>query len=173
MTEAKRAERLKRNIARLNSCALHEFQWRDDVKRAVERKRRMEEETGVSLGVRVPIWCRCKNCGGKVSLQYAGGYMDAVKQMKKQSQQADEEERARRQAAVRKANQKEYISAEQFRSARREARLTLKEAADLAGITPAELNAYENEREPFPPEIYRGVITEFLNYRFDGEEGET
>lgn len=90
-----------------------------------------------------------------------------------QQRRADEEERARRQAAAHEANLKEYISAEQFRSARREARMTLKEAADLAGVTPAELSAYENEREPFPPDIYRGVITEFLNYRFDGEEGET
>lgn len=89
-----------------------------------------------------------------------------------QKRRADEEGRARRQAAAREANLKEYISAEQFRSARREARLTLKEAADLAGVTPAELSAYENEREPFPPDIYRGVITEFLNYRYK-EEGET
>lgn len=81
-----------------------------------------------------------------------------------QKRRAEEEERARRQAAARAANRKEFISAEQFRSTRREARMTLKEAADLAGVTPAELSAYETEREPFPPEIYRGVMTEFLNY---------
>lgn len=82
----------------------------------------------------------------------------------------DEEERARRKAAARAANQKEFISAEQFRSARREARMTLKEAADLAGISTAELSAYETEREPFPPDIYRGVITEFLNCNIEEEE---
>ena len=82
-----------------------------------------------------------------------------------QQRRADEEERARRQATAREANQKEYISAEQFRSTRCEARMTLKEAADLAGVTPAELSAYESEREPFPPGIYRGVMTEFLNRR--------
>lgn len=81
-----------------------------------------------------------------------------------QKRRAGEEERARRQATARAANRKEFISAEQFRSTRREAGMTLKEAADLAGVTPAELSAYETEREPFPPEIYRGVMTEFLNY---------
>lgn len=80
-----------------------------------------------------------------------------------QRRRADEEERARRQAAAHEANQKEFISAEQFRSTRRESKTTLKAAADLAGITPAELCAYEHEREPFPPEIYRGVMAEFLN----------
>ena len=72
-------------------------------------------------------------------------------------------EQARRQAANRKANAEQFINATAFRAYRIEAQIKLKEAADMAGITSAQLSAYENEREPFPKKIYIELMTIFLN----------
>lgn len=72
-------EKAFRNAARIKSCKLHDFDW----KKAIADHKARQEELGVILGVRPVIMCRCKNCGGKISVLYAGAYMDAVEHMKK------------------------------------------------------------------------------------------
>ena len=73
--------KLRRNKARIMGCRLHEFNWKEDMRRAIERKRAREEEAGVFVGISVPVFCRCKNCGGKAPLLYAAGYMEAITHM--------------------------------------------------------------------------------------------
>ena len=44
----------------------------------------MDEETGVVIGNIAPIiLCRCKNCGGKVPIDCAVGYMEALEHVSK------------------------------------------------------------------------------------------
>lgn len=71
-------EKAFRNAARIRSCRLHDFDW----KKAIADYKARQEKLGVVLGVRPVIMCRCKNCGGKISVLYAGAYMDAVEHMK-------------------------------------------------------------------------------------------
>lgn len=79
-------ERAWRNQARLKSCTIHEFDWRGAIKAERARRLARQEETGVIVNVRLPYICRCKNCGGKVLVEYAGAYMDGVKAALKQKE---------------------------------------------------------------------------------------
>ncbi len=71
-------KRAVKNAARINGCPLHDFDWRGAIKAEKNRRLAMQEETGIILNVRTPIYCRCKNCGGKISVLYAAAYMDGV-----------------------------------------------------------------------------------------------
>ena len=77
--QAEAQRRAKRNVARLRCCTVHDFDWKDAIQRAQASRKALEEETGVIVGVREIIWCRCKHCGGKVPTYYAVPYMDGVK----------------------------------------------------------------------------------------------
>lgn len=74
----------RRNRARILSCSLHSF----DCLGAVKREEEKLKKWGVYLLIPPEaINCRCKNCGGTMSLLYAAAYMDAVKHMGKQEEQ--------------------------------------------------------------------------------------
>lgn len=75
----KRAEEIRRNVLRIQSCKLHEF----DIVGAIKREKMKQEKFGVILGNVSSKWfiCRCKNCGGKMALWYAQPYMDARRAM--------------------------------------------------------------------------------------------
>lgn len=73
--QAKVQKRIARNAARLACCEVHDFDWQDAARRAKARKKAREDRYGVILGVREIVWCRCKNCGGKISIDYAVPYM--------------------------------------------------------------------------------------------------
>lgn len=77
--QVKLEKQIRRNAARLKGCTIHEFDCRAALRRAKARRAALEEETGVSLGLRPIVWCRCKHCGGKLTLEYAIPYMDGVK----------------------------------------------------------------------------------------------
>ncbi|QUO22942.1 hypothetical protein KFE18_05030 [Clostridiaceae bacterium Marseille-Q4143] len=73
----------KRNEARISSCKLHSF----DYKGAIEREREIQEKFGVIVPMLpMAIRCRCKNCGGTMSLMYAMPYMEALKHVKEQEE---------------------------------------------------------------------------------------
>lgn len=76
--QAKVQRQTSRNTARLHCCAVHEFDWKGAMQRARARRKALEEETGVIVGAREVVWCRCKYCGGKVPTYYAGPYMEGV-----------------------------------------------------------------------------------------------
>lgn len=70
-----------RNYYRLKSCRLHDFHWKEDIAKQREVKKRIDEKYGVIVNLPWPIRCRCKNCGGVISVYYAAPYMDAVDSM--------------------------------------------------------------------------------------------
>lgn len=70
-----------RNSEILKSCGIHEFELsaiKDTVKRA-----------GVINWTAAKS--KCKKCGGEVFALYAGGYMDAVRQLEKLNKEGREE----------------------------------------------------------------------------------
>lgn len=71
-----------------------------------------------------------------------------------------------RKRKVQNENFKNGVSAQYFAQKRREARLLLKEVSDHTGLSPAELSAYENEREPIPVDLYDRLTR--LSRRVDG-----
>lgn len=76
-------EKARRNKARITGCKLHSF----DCAGAVEREKRKQEEWGVSMPIPpIAIKCRCKNCGGVMSLVYAAPYMEALKHAREQEE---------------------------------------------------------------------------------------
>jgi len=76
MNRKKREAQSRRNLVRLKNCRLHNFDW----KRDIDRYKKRRDEAGVILGNFTPeIMCRCKNCGGKVLISCAVGYMEALK----------------------------------------------------------------------------------------------
>ena len=75
------AERERRNRARVKGCRLHSF----DCSGALEREKEKREKFGVSIPLfPIAIRCRCKNCGGTMSLMYAIPYMEALRHAHKQ-----------------------------------------------------------------------------------------
>nr|WP_325297134.1 hypothetical protein [uncultured Dysosmobacter sp.] len=74
----KEEEKARRNLARLKSCPLHDFDPETAMKEEAARRKANQEQTGVLLNVRLPYYCRCKNCGGKVRVEFAAIYMQAV-----------------------------------------------------------------------------------------------
>lgn len=71
----------QRNKARILNCKLHSF----DCRGAIEREKLKQEKWGVSTPLpAISIRCRCKNCGGTMSLMYAAPYMEALKHVEKQ-----------------------------------------------------------------------------------------
>lgn len=55
---------------------MHSF----DCDAAIKREKAKQEKWGVSFPVPpIAIKCRCKNCGGTISVMYAAPYMDALK----------------------------------------------------------------------------------------------
>lgn len=81
MKAPRETEKMRRNRARILSCKLHWF----NCKGAIAREKAKQEKWGVSVPLPpIVIRCRCKNCGGTMSLMYAGPYMDALKHAQKQ-----------------------------------------------------------------------------------------
>lgn len=74
----KMQKEVRRNEAKINGCAIHEFDWRGALKAERDRRLTRQQETGVIVNVRMPCVCRCKNCGGKMPVEYAAAYMDGV-----------------------------------------------------------------------------------------------
>lgn len=71
----------QRNKSRILGCKLHSF----DCFEAIQREKARQEKYGVRLPLPpIAVRCRCKNCGGTMSLMYAAAYMEAVKHMSKQ-----------------------------------------------------------------------------------------
>lgn len=69
----RQAEKAKANSKILKSCPLHEFEIK-------EIKDSVRKSTAIDW---TRAKCKCQKCGGEVFTLYAGGYMDAVKQLKK------------------------------------------------------------------------------------------
>lgn len=76
----KAKRKFERNFARIKSCKCHNFDWKGDLKAYRQRSK--------DVGVIIPVFekfvlqmvrCRCKSCGGTMSLNYAAPYMDAIK----------------------------------------------------------------------------------------------
>lgn len=86
----KKFEKLKKkamkNEAMVESCKLHDFDWKAAIKKEEERRKRWGVELG-RLIVTNPGYCRCKNCGGKLPIMYAAPYMEAVEHMKRLEEQ--------------------------------------------------------------------------------------
>jgi len=76
-------EKTRRNNARINSCKLHNFNWKKSIADAKERRDKWPKEKPMPATMMADIYCRCKNCGGRISVAYAGPYMEAVEHMKK------------------------------------------------------------------------------------------
>lgn len=77
----KAAEKERRNRVRIKGCHLHSF----DCSGALKREKEKWEKWGASIPVSpIAIRCRCKNCGGTMSLMYAMPYMEALGHVQKQ-----------------------------------------------------------------------------------------
>jgi len=86
MSSKKDREKWKRNKARILRCKLHDF----DCRGAIKREKEKQEKSGVSIPTPpILIKCRCKNCGGTMSIMYAAPYMEALKHIQKQEEQRD------------------------------------------------------------------------------------
>lgn len=72
----KRHKRELRNKVKILSCKLHEF----DCNRAIERECAKQKRNNIDMPIYpIAVRCRCKNCGGTMSLLYAMPYMEALK----------------------------------------------------------------------------------------------
>lgn len=94
----------------------------------------------------------------------SGGFLYTCENMEcpiAQRREAAKEEHIRHKAEVQEANRRKFVDAKLFRDMRRKADITLREAAILAGIPAVEMSAYEAERKPFPPEIYKKLMKKF------------
>ena len=79
-TIGKKNRKEMRNRLRILECGLHNF----DCKEAIQREKCKQDKFGISLPIPpIAIRCRCKNCGGVMSLLYAMPYMEAVNHIKK------------------------------------------------------------------------------------------
>lgn len=74
-------EKANRNSEVLKTCDLHEFELKD-IKKAIK-------SAGPAAWTNAK--CKCKKCGGEVFALYAGGYMDAVRQLEKLNKEGREE----------------------------------------------------------------------------------
>ena len=100
----------------------------------------------------------------------SGGFLYTCENMEcpiAQRREAAREEHIRHKAEVQEANRRKFVDAKLFRDMRRKAGVSLREAANLAGIPAVEMSAYETERKPFPPEIYKKLMKEFSDSGID------
>lgn len=85
-----RDEKARRNMLKVKACTLHDFDWKQSIKNFQAWKAKQQERYGVEIphftGNPLIIRCRCKNCGGVMSVGYAAPYMDAVNHIKKQEE---------------------------------------------------------------------------------------
>lgn len=75
---------------------------------------------------------------------------------------AAEAEVIQKRLEVQDTNSQRGISAGYVVAKRRDARLTMFQMARISGCSAAEYSAYEHERQPFDPEVYRKCIN-YLN----------
>ena len=76
-------KKTRRNDARINSCKLHSVDWKKSIVDAKERRDKWPEGKPMPATMTAGIFCRCKNCGGRISVMYAGPYMEAVEHIRK------------------------------------------------------------------------------------------
>ncbi len=87
-TKKKMQKKEQQNRARINSCELHSFNCCE----ALKREKAKQEKWGVSIPILpITVRCRCKNCGGTMSLLYAAPYMDALNHIEKQNRRQKSE----------------------------------------------------------------------------------
>lgn len=79
----------RKNEARINGCPVHDFDWRGAIKAEKDRRLASQEKTGVIVNIRTPCVCRCKNCGGKMPIEYAAAYMDGVNAVLRQKEKTE------------------------------------------------------------------------------------
>ncbi len=79
---AKLKEKTRRNAARINSCKLHDFDWRKRIEAEKKRRENSGVEVPIPPTIKTEISCRCKNCGGKMPVSYAAPYMEALEHAK-------------------------------------------------------------------------------------------
>lgn len=85
-TIGKKNRKEMRNRSRILKCGLHNF----DRKEALQREKCKQDKFGISIPIPlIAIRCRCKNCGGAMSLLYAMPYMEAVNHIKKIGKEKD------------------------------------------------------------------------------------
>lgn len=82
-------EKRRRNAARLARCPLHDFDWRAAIAKQMNRRAAVQERYGITVNVRAQWFCRCKNCGGKIAVEYAGAYMDGVRDARRAMQREE------------------------------------------------------------------------------------
>ena len=100
----------------------------------------------------------------------SGGFLYTCENMEcpiAQRREATEEKCIHHREKVREANQRESVDAKLFRDMRRKAGVFLYEAAGRVGIQAVEMSAYEAERKPFPPEIYKKLMKKFSDSGID------
>ena len=100
----------------------------------------------------------------------SGGFLYTCENMEcpiAQRREAAKEEHIRHKAEVQEANRRKFVDAKLFRDMRRKAGVSLREAANLAGIPPVEMSAYEAERKPFSPEIYKKLMKKLSDSGID------
>lgn len=85
-----RDEKVRRNLLKINACTLHDFDWKQSIRKyqtwRIEQQERYGVEAIYPISNPLTIRCRCKNCGGTMSVGYAAPYMDAVNHIKKQEE---------------------------------------------------------------------------------------
>lgn len=85
-----RDEKARRNLLKINACILHDFDWKQSIRKYQAWRIEQQDKYGVEgtcfTGSPLTIRCRCKNCGGTMSVGYAAPYMDAVNHIKKQKE---------------------------------------------------------------------------------------
>lgn len=86
-------------------------------------------------------------------------------------QQAAKAAAARREAAAAEENQRNGVNLEAFLELRRKCRITLRRAAEMAGVSPATISSWELGREPFPVELYL-MLCQQMKVQLRRESGE-
>ena len=86
-------------------------------------------------------------------------------------QRAAAAEMARREAAAAEENQRNGVNLEAFLELRRKCRITLRRAAEMAGVSPAAISSWELGREPFPVGLYL-MLCQQMKVQLRRESGE-
>ena len=86
-------------------------------------------------------------------------------------QRAAAAEMARREAAAAEENQRNGVNLEAFLELRRKCRITLRRAAEMAGVSPAAISSSELGREPFPVGLNL-MLCQLMKVQLRRESGE-
>lgn len=82
-----------------------------------------------------------------------------------------ESENIQKSMKIQEINGKHGIYAGKIAALRRNSKITMRKMSQIAGCSPAEYSAYEHERKPFDPEVYKKCKAYLSNILERGDGG--